>query len=114
MKSRVLNGCLIATLMISGLAGCGSGEGAEATGKVAATPASTNEGVPSAGQAGKPVIPSIEVSGDANQARMLTEINQAMADVTKEALSRPKDDRMTAEEIDLLIRSRIEQIKAKS
>jgi hypothetical protein len=49
----------------------------------------------------------------AEEARLLLEINQVIAEVTKEAIERPKDQRMTKEEINALITSRIEELKAR-
>lgn len=48
----------------------------------------------------------------AEDAELLAEINQVITEVTKEALERPEDQKMTAEEIQQRITSRIEELKA--
>jgi hypothetical protein len=59
------------------------------------------------------VLPTASLPPGADDARLLMEINQVIFQVTQEAAQRPSDQRMTAEEINELIRSRIEEIRAR-
>lgn len=59
------------------------------------------------------VLPTASLPAGADDARLLMEINQVIFQVTQEAAQRPSDQRMTAEEINQLIRSRIEEIRAR-
>lgn len=60
-----------------------------------------------------PALPTPSLPANAEDAKVLMEINQIIFEVTQQAMQRPKTDRMTAEEIDALIRSRIEELKAR-
>jgi predicted dinucleotide-binding enzyme len=54
-------------------------------------------------------LPTPSVPGAAQQ---ISDINKIISEVTQLAVQRPKDQRMSAEEIDALITSRIEELKA--
>lgn len=59
-----------------------------------------------------PALPTPSLNPGSEDAERLMEINRIVFEVTQEAIARPKEDRMTREEIDALIRSRIEELDA--
>ena len=93
---RICAGLLMAACMVV-LAGCNNRNSPEATPATAAGEPSSTVSSPT----------SVE------DAQLLMEINKAIAEVTQEAMQRPKEDRMTAEEINARIRQKIDEIKAR-
>lgn len=61
----------------------------------------------------QPAVPAISVPADAEEAKLLMEVNQVILQVQKEAQARRGDQRMTAEEISALVRSRVEEVASR-
>ena len=61
--------------------------------------------------AGAVAFPTPSLPAGSQDAETVMAINQIIFEVTQEAINRPKDDRMTSEEISALIQSRIEELR---
>lgn len=97
---------LIALLSIGGAAFAVSGVGTS-------EPASTDSAETAAQQEG-PVVPVPSMPAELQEdAQRLIEVNQIISEVTQEALDRPKDDRMTPEEVGALVRERIAELEVR-
>ena len=108
MKTRFHRTLLIAVVLMAALAACGDAGDDSASPKAAASTSSETSAKASG------AIPEIELpEGASKDAQKLVEINQIIAEVTQEAINRPKDQRMSSEEISQLIRTRIEEISVR-
>lgn len=109
MTTRFHRTFLIAVVLMAALAGCGDGADDSDSPKAAASAGSTETSAKAS-----TAIPEIELpEGASEHAKRLVEINQIIAEVTQEAINRPKDQRMSSEEISQLIRTRIEEISVR-
>lgn len=73
----------------------------------------SGSGDPEAREQSPAATPSVTAPADPEEAQIMAEINKAIADVTAEAAARPKDDRMTPEEVEERIRQKIDEIRAR-
>lgn len=111
MGSKAIIGlCLAALLVTAGVVGALlAGNRADSNPPAAApspSPAAATPALPAL-----PAFPTPSTAGDRPEARRLAEVNRIIAEVTEEAMQRPKDQRMTADQINELINSRIEQLQ---
>ena len=121
MNKKVLAGiCLVAVLLIGGIVAfaIGNNDSGKADEQSAASSPTGSATSPSAGAAGTaggsaavPVFPTPSLPAGSEDAKTALAINQIIFEVTQEALDRPKDQRMTAEEINARIQTRIEELK---
>lgn len=122
MNKKILAGiCLVAVLLIGGIVAfaLGNNDSGSAGEQSSATSPTGSAASPSAGATqnaeapttGVPVFPTPSLPAGSEDAKTALAINQIIFEVTQEALNRPKDQRMTAEEINARIQSRIEELK---
>ena len=122
MNKKILAGiCLVAVLLIGGIVAfaLGNNDSGSAGEQSSATSPTGSAASPSAGAAenaeapatGVPVFPTPSLPAGSEDAKTALAINQIIFEVTQEALNRPKDQRMTAEEINARIQTRIEELK---
>lgn len=108
MKLKIVSGVVLIAVLVAGVGVLAVGadgaskpeskESAEAPTEAAETPDS-------------PLVPLPSMPAELQQeAQLLVGVNQVIAEVTKEAMERPKDDRMTPEEVRALIRERIAEL----
>jgi hypothetical protein len=108
---RIFTGILVALLLAAGVAVFAAIKDGPAAKETSASGVSTDD--PKVSQKNsQPVLPTVSVPADAKEAKLLMEINQVIFQVTQEALQRPKDQRMTAEEISALVRSRVKELQS--
>lgn len=109
MNTRFHRTLLIAVVLVAALGACGdSGDDSASPKPVASSGSSETSASASA------AIPEIQLpEGASEDAKRLVEINQVIAEVTGEAIKRPKDQRMSSEEISQLIQTRIEEISVR-
>lgn len=60
---------------------------------------------------GAVAFPTPSLAGGSDDAETVMAINQIIFEVTQEAINRPKEDRMTSEEISALIETRIKELR---
>ena len=102
---------LIALLAVGGVALLVATKDKPAEKERAAQAASKDSSDASA-QDAQVAIPSGADPNDPERVKRVKEVNQVIAQVMQEAASRPKDDRMTPEEISALVRARIQELRA--
>jgi hypothetical protein len=113
MKKIIIAGtCLIALLAAGVTAFVANKETPAAKHPSTSASAAAHETKVSGGNS-EAVVPSVAVPADAEEAKLLMEINQMILQVTQEALERPKDQRMSAEEISAMVRSRVEELESR-
>ena len=105
-KTVVISVVAIAVLAVGAFSAFFMTRGDAAAPESAAAPASADSSKPDA-----PVVPNLDLRAGGNDAQLLTEINQIILDVTQQAVSRPKEERMSSEQVAALIRSRIDELK---
>ena len=111
MKKIVAGICVAALLVVAGFFALRALDSEDESASPAPSP--SEEGPEATATPSPLVLPTASLPAGADDARLLMEINQAIFQVTQEAAQRPSDQRMTSEEINELIRSRIEEIRAR-
>lgn len=97
---------VVAVVLVAALAACGNSGDDSAAPKAAASTAPAESSAKASA-----AIPEIELPEEASEdAKRIVELNKIIAEVTQEAINRPKDQRMSTEEVSQLIRTRIEEI----
>lgn len=118
-KKLIVGACLAVVLLIGGILAFTlngddpSGRDREESSSSETTPAPSVSAVASATPAvpGAVAYPTPSLPADSDDAETVMAINQIVFEVTQEAINRPKDDRMTSEEISALIESRIKELR---
>ena len=105
-KTVVISVVALAVLAVGAFSAFFVTKGDAAVPESAAAPASADSSKSEA-----PVVPNLELPAGGEDAQLLTEINQIILDVTQQAVNRPKEERMSSEEVAALIRSRIDDLK---
>lgn len=104
MKLKIVSGITLVAVLLAGVAVMAVG----ADGKSEPT---SKESTEAAETPASPVVPMPSMPAEIQQeAQLLVGVNQVIAEVTKEAMERPRDDRMTPEEVRALIRQRIAEL----
>lgn len=104
MKLKIVSGIALVAVLLAGVA-------AFAVGADGASEPASKESTETVEIPASPAVPLPSMPAEIQQeAQLLVGVNQVIAEVTKEAMERPKDERMTPEEIRALIRERIAQL----
>lgn len=104
MKLKIVSGIALVAVLLAGVA-------AFAFGADGASEPAPEESTEAAEMPASPAVTLPSMPAEIQQeAQLLVGVNQVIAEVTKEAMERPKDERMTPEEIRALIRERIAQL----
>lgn len=104
MKLKILSGIALVAVLLAGVAVLAIG--ADGTSEPASKEATEAAEMPAS-----PTVPLPSMPAEIQQeAQLLVGVNQVIAEVTKEAMERPKDERMTPEEVRALIRERIAEL----
>jgi hypothetical protein len=120
MNKKLIAGvCLAVVLLVGGvLALTLSGDDPAGGDREAPSASETGSAAsPSTGASGSPTAPGAvafptpSLPAGSEDAETVMAINQIIFEVTQEAINRPKDQRMTSEEISALIQSRIEELR---
>lgn len=106
MKKAVMGIGLLALILIGGAFAFVANQDQPAGEK-----SSASEAAPASGNAATDGEPVASAPVDGEDAQLFMEINQAIFEVTQEAAKRPQNDRMTSEEVNQLITSKIQEIK---
>lgn len=104
--------CVLAAVAVAAAVAFFALNGDEGRSAVAEPPARTPV-TTSSGEPGLPAIPTPSLSPGSEEAARALEIQRIIFEVTQEAIKRPKDDRMSAEEIEAAINTRITELKAR-
>lgn len=108
MNKLVVGICLTAVLAAGGIAFAASNRGPEAKQTPPAEQASADT---EKSDQTLPGVPTISLPADTDEAKALLQVQQMIAEVTREAMERPRADRMSAEEVKEMVLSRIEELK---
>ena len=109
MRKIVTVGCVVAVLAAGGVAAFLVAQDKPAGERPAAASRGRSA---SSGNESPAIVPSSPNPEDSERVKRLKEVNQAIFEVTQEAARRPKDQRMTPEEISALVRARIQELAA--
>ncbi len=119
-KKLIAGACLAVVLVVGGiLALTRSGEDSpgEARGESPSSSETTPAPSPSSATPESPTTPGAvafptpSLPAGSEDAETVMAINQIIFEVTQDAINRPKDQRMTSEEINALIQSRIKELR---
>ncbi|MDQ4148518.1 MAG: hypothetical protein M3164_00755 [Actinomycetota bacterium] len=113
MKKLVVGICVVAVLIAGGIAAFVASRSKPA-GQERPAQATSADASKTSNQGSNLVLPGAGAvdPNDPEQVKRLKEVNQVIFEVTQEALKRPKDQRMTPEEISALVRARIQELSA--
>ncbi len=112
----VLGGILALTLSGDDSPGEARGDSPSPSGTTSTTSPSAATS-PSPGASGSPTAPGAvafptpSLPAGSEDAETVMAINQIIFEITQDAINRPKDQRMTSEEINALIQSRIKELR---